>query len=96
MNLAIYIVYIIVAGVAGWLISSLIFDFKTSLYVILGIAAGIVSWALMNTVLIASAKVSPTWSMGAGGFITDLITHIIFGLSIAFAVQICKKRVQQS
>lgn len=94
MNLAICIVYLTASGFAGWLISSLIFESKK--YVTWGIVSGVLSWALMNIGVIASTKVATTWSMGVGSFISDLFTHIIWGLSITLTIRCFNKKKAQS
>jgi uncharacterized membrane protein YagU involved in acid resistance len=94
MNVAICIVYLIAAGAAGWFISSLISDSKR--FVTWGIVFGILFWALMNVILIASTIVTPTWSMGVGSFISDLISHIIWGLSVTFTIQFFNKKKEKA
>lgn len=94
MNVAICIVYLIATGLAGWFISSLISDSKK--YVSWGIASGVLFWVFMNFVILASAKVTPTWSMGAGGFIINLISHIILGLSITITIKCFNKKKAES
>ena len=94
MNVAICIVYLIATGLAGWLVSSLISDSKK--YVSWGIVSGILLWILMNFVILASAKVTPTWSVGAGSFIINLISHIIWGLSITFTMHCFNKNKSKS
>lgn len=94
MNVAICIVYLIATGLAGWFIASLISDSKR--YVTWGIVSGVLFWVLMNFVIIASTKVTPTWSMGVGSFIINLISHIILGLSITFTIQSFNKKKTQS
>lgn len=94
MNVAICIVYLIATGLAGWFISSLISDSKK--YVSWGIVSGILFWILMNFVILASSKVTPTWSVGAGGFVINLISHIIWGLSITFTMHCFNKKKAKS
>lgn len=91
-NWATWVVYLIVAGLVGLLISSLIPVKNKGSYILSGIIIGVVAWILMNIVLIASGVVIPTWSMGVGSLLIDLITHIIFGLSVTFTIWRCKER----
>ncbi len=93
MNVAICIVYLIATGLVGWFVASLIADSER--YITWGIVSGILFWVLMNFVILASNKVTPTWSVGAGGFIINLISHIILGLTITLIIQSFKKKKVQ-
>jgi hypothetical protein len=89
-NFAIWIVYLLVTGLVGWLVASLILDVKS--YLTVGAAVGVILWVLMNFIFMASGIVTPTWSMGVGSFIVNLITHAVLGVSITYAVWRYTKR----
>ncbi len=91
-NFAIWIVYLLVTGLIGWLLASLIPDVKS--YMTVGIAVGVILWILMNFIFMASGIVSPTWSMGIGGFIVNLITHAVLGISITYAIWRLRERAR--
>lgn len=92
-GLAMWIVYLIITGLVGWLISSLIPEKNIDAYATLGIVAGVILWAAMNLIFTASGVVIPTWSMGVGSFIVNLITHIVLGVSITYTTWRYKARV---
>lgn len=91
-GLAMWIVYLIATGLVGWLVSSLIYDINS--YAISGILIGTIFWALMNIIFTASGVVTPTWSMGAGSFIVNLITHAVLGISITYTMWKYKARAE--
>jgi len=60
-------------------------DYPSS-YLRAGLLVGVVLWAGMNVVLQLSGLALPTWSTGAGGFVVDLVTHLVWGLSITYGL----------
>lgn len=92
-NFLMWIIYLVATGLVGWLVSRLIPVGNLDSYVVSGIIVGAVLWALMNTIYAATGLAIPTWSMGAGSFIINLITHIILGISITYAMMRYKEKV---
>jgi uncharacterized membrane protein YagU involved in acid resistance len=79
-------VYGLVTGVIGWLISLIVPKDYPSSYLPSGLLIGAVLWAGMNALFALSGLVRPTWSMGAGSLVTDLITHFVWGVAIAYGL----------
>jgi len=40
----------------------------------------------MNVIFAAANIATPTWAMGIGSFITNLVTHIVLGISITYTM----------
>lgn len=86
ISLVMWIVYLIATGLAGWLVSWLIPAGSINSYFVSGIVVGAVLWTAMNLIFTAIGTVTPTWAMGAGSFIVNLITHIVLGISITYTM----------
>jgi hypothetical protein len=85
-NLLSWIIYIITAAIAGLLVSLIFKNQATFNYFSSGIFIGVFFWLIMNVVFLISGIVTPTWSLGSGGIISDVITHSILGISITYAI----------
>ncbi|MEL7656974.1 MAG: hypothetical protein AAGU75_13830 [Bacillota bacterium] len=90
--LQVWIIYLFVTGLAGWLISMFITEKNLKFYVTVGIFAGVTLWAVMNIIFAATGFATPTWAMGTGSFIVNLITHAVLGITITYTMWAYKSR----
>ncbi|MPN62226.1 hypothetical protein SDC9_209973 [bioreactor metagenome] len=88
-----WIIYLIATGLVGWLISGIIPARRIDSYFFSGIVVGVILWAAMNLIFTAIG-VTPTWAMGAGSFIVNLITHAVLGISITYTMVRYKSRAE--
>jgi len=84
-SLLMWIAYLIVAGLVGWLVSVIIPVRRMDSYFVSGIVVGVVLWAGMNLIFTAIG-ITPTWSVGIGSFVINLISHVVFGISITYTM----------
>ena len=89
-----WVAYGLVTGVIGWLVSLVVPKHYPSSYLPAGLLVGAVLWAGMNALFALSGLVRPTWSMGAGSLITDLFTHLVWGVTMAYGLW--KTRVEST
>lgn len=92
-SLLMWIVYLIATGLVGWLVSVIIPVRNMDSYFVLGIVAGVVLWAGMNLIFTAIG-ITPTWSVGVGSFVINLISHAVLGISITYALLKYKARAE--
>lgn len=83
---AVWIIYLIGSGLIGWLAALLIPAKYSKSYITTGIIVGIIIWGGMNVIFAAADIATPTWAMGIGSFITNLVTHIVLGIIITYTV----------
>lgn len=81
-----WVAYGLVTGAIGWLISLVVPKDYPSSYLPAGLLIGAVLWTGMNALFALSGLVRPTWSMGAGSLIMDLLTHFVWGAVIAYGL----------
>jgi len=81
-----WVVFGLAAGVIGLLVSLVVPKDYPSSYLRAGLLVGAVLWAGMNVVLGLSRLALPTWSMGAGSLVVDLVTHLVWGVSITYSL----------
>lgn len=74
-----------------WLVSVIIPVRRMDSYFVSGIVVGVVLWAGMNLIFTAIG-ITPTWSVGVGSFIINLISHVAFEISITYALLKYKAR----
>lgn len=92
-SLVMWIVYLIATGLVGWLVSVIIPVRRMDSYFVSGIVVGVVLWAGMNLIFTAIG-ITPTWSVGVGSFVINLITHVVPGISITYALLKYKARAE--
>lgn len=86
LTLSIFILYVLGAAVLGFIISLIFISKVTFNYFSSGIIVGVILWAIVNIIFYISGTVTPTWSIGSGGIISDLITYSILGISITYFI----------
>lgn len=84
--LEVWIIYLFVTGLAGGLASILIPVKNLNSYITIGIIVGVILWAGMNIIFVITGFAAPTWAMGVGSFIVNLITHIVLGITITYTM----------
>lgn len=82
----VWIIYMLVTGAVGWLVSQLVPRQFMKSYLSTGLLLGVILWGAMNLFFAASGMATPTWSMGAGSLIVNLITHLVLGLVITYSL----------
>ncbi|SMC44048.1 hypothetical protein [Sporomusa malonica] len=85
-----WFIYAIATGFAGWLAARLISQEHLVYYFSSGSILGIVLWVLMNIFFIVSGVATPTWLMGTGSFVINLISHLVLGIVIAYTISNAK------
>ncbi|HWR42812.1 hypothetical protein [Sporomusa sp.] len=78
--------YIIATGLVGWLVARLISQEYVVSYFSSGIILGAILWGVMNVFFIITGVATPTWSMGIGSFIVNLVSHLVLGVVIVYTV----------
>lgn len=81
-----WVIFGLAAGVIGLLVSLVVPKDYPSSYLTAGLLVGVVLWAGMNVVLQLSGLALPTWSTGANSFVVDLVTHLVWGISIMYGL----------
>ena len=79
-------IYILIAGLVGWIISKIVPKEYTAKFFSSGVITGVILWIIMNTIFAFSKSIIPTWLMGFGTFIVNLLSHIILGIVIMYTV----------
>jgi len=92
----VWIMYIFVTGLAGWLVSVIITEKNLNLYIVIGTIVGVTLWAGMNIIFYITGFATPTWAMGAGSFIVNLVTHAILGIIITSTMWVYKSRTART
>lgn len=77
-----WIVYILAVGVISWFISFFLSTEFIINYFSSGLIIGITWWVVMNIIFTISGIATPTWSMGMGSFIINLISHLVLGVAL--------------
>jgi len=81
-----WIIYMLGTGVVGWIVSKLFSKEFPREYFSSGLLLGVILWGVMNTVFAITGVIIPTWAMGVGSFIVNLITHLVLGLAITYTL----------
>lgn len=79
-----WFVYIIATGLLGLVIVKIIPRSYENNFFTAGVILGTVVWGLMNIIFAVSGVVNPTWSMGLGSFVFNLISHMVLGVTIFY------------
>lgn len=78
--------YLVATGIVGWIVSKLIPKEYVASYFSSGLILGVVLWGAMNILFAVSGMATPTWSMGIGSFTVNLVSHLILGVTIVYAL----------
>jgi hypothetical protein len=79
-------IYMLITGIFGWAISKILTRKLVTNFFSTGIITGVALWAIMNIIFYISGGITPTWSMGIGSLIVNLISHIVFGLILIYII----------
>lgn len=82
----VWLIYIVLTGIVGFLVGQFIPRDLLKSYLSSGLILGGGLWLLMNIFLQFSSVVKPTWAMGTGGLVVNLLTHLILGVIITYSV----------
>jgi len=94
---AMWIIYILATGVIGWIISQFVIREYSASYFSSGVLLGVTLWGIMNIFFSVTGVTTPTWAMGIGSLIVNLISHIVLGIGITYALwRFGTKGIQQS
>lgn len=58
-----------------------------------GIVIGLILWGTMNLLFIVFGITTPSWALGYGSLITNLVTHLALGIIIAYALWLSRIKV---
>lgn len=94
-SLLMWILFLIVTGLVGWLVSLIIPVRSMDSYFVTGIVVGVVLWASMNLIFTVIG-ITPTWSVGVGSFVINLISHVVLGISITYTLLKYKARAENA
>lgn len=63
-----------------------------------GIIIGLILWGVMNLlfVFVFTRLTEPSWALGIGSILTDLITHVVLGVIIAYALWLSTTEVNSN
>ncbi|SHJ92488.1 hypothetical protein SAMN02745163_02838 [Clostridium cavendishii DSM 21758] len=86
-----WIVYIIGVGVISLIISLLVSTEFIKNYFYSGLIIGVTWWGVMNIIFSISGITTPTWSMGIGSFIINLISHLVLGIVLTQTISTLHK-----
>lgn len=89
-----WLIYLLAAGVLGWLIALIVRRDYPRSYLSSGILLGLIIWGAMNLLFSLTRLAVPTWSRTAGTLITDIATHLVLGITIAYALWRTRLRVR--
>lgn len=86
------ILYVAITSLIGLLVASIFADIKKHSFIISGTIIGVLLWLAMNIIFQDSQIGMPSWSMGVGSFIINLISHIVLGLAIMYPIEQLKQK----
>ena len=80
-----WIVYLVGTAAIGWLVARLLDKPYLVSYLPSGLLLGATLWVAMNIIFIALG-ITPTWAMGVSSLVVNLVTHLVLGLIITYAL----------
>lgn len=88
-------IYILATGIVGLILSQIVSREYAANFISSGVVIGIVLWGIMNIIFAATGITTPTWSMGVGSLLVNLLSHIVLGLVIVYVVYRAKEEVNE-
>lgn len=85
-SLWVWVLYILITGIAGWAVARLVSKDFVDSYVTAGVILGAVFWGIMNVFFVVTNLTVPTWSMGVASLLINLATHMVLGVIITYSL----------
>jgi hypothetical protein len=79
-------IYIVITGIAGAIITKIISRKAAANFLFSGVITGVVLWIIMNVIFMVTGIITPTWSLGISSFIVNLLSHIVLGIVVIYAI----------
>lgn len=85
-SITVWIISLIITGLVGWLVARWLPRQYQESYLTSGLVLGVIVWGAMNLFIAASGVATPTWSVGLGNFIVNLVIHLVLGIVITYSI----------
>lgn len=81
-----WLAYLVATGLVGWVAAVLMPKEYAANYFSSGLILGVGLWGAMNILFAVTGFATPTWSMDTGSFTVNLVSHLILGVTIVYAL----------
>lgn len=88
-----WVIHGLMAGLVGLVVALIVPKYYPKSYWTAGIVIGLILWGAMNLLFIVFGITTPSWALGFGSLIIDLVTHWALGIIIAYALWLSRIKV---